>query len=198
MDDGTRRTVIDGVEAHVRGFFAGHEVEAVEYDLGEGRRDAVPGLRVLVVGPGPRGSRWTYVTAGCWALWTRAGAGTEFLLTAAVRDQRFVDLAARVAHYHASYALDLAHSVPLGRPLVPGASCDHLLVTLPPPVRPRPRTLPPPRRPHRPPPVAPPRHRRRDRLPPRHLPRGAGGTFRCRGDRPDGPVPPVGGVTCAA
>ncbi|MDI5969624.1 suppressor of fused domain protein [Streptomyces sp. SL13] len=91
---------------------------------------------MLVAGPGPRGSRWTYVTAGCWALWTRAGAGTEFLLTAAVRDQRFVDLAARVAHYHASYALDLVHSVPLGRPLVPGASCDHLLVTLPHPYGP--------------------------------------------------------------
>ena len=60
----TRRAIAD-VEEHVRSFFTGHEIEALDYDLGEQRREAVPGLRVITVGPGPRTNSWTYVTAGC-------------------------------------------------------------------------------------------------------------------------------------
>ncbi|MFE2069053.1 hypothetical protein ACFXDH_42900 [Streptomyces sp. NPDC059467] len=35
---------MDAVESHVRAFFAGHSVEAVDHDLGPGRREAVPAL----------------------------------------------------------------------------------------------------------------------------------------------------------
>ncbi|MFE9467494.1 hypothetical protein ACFYNW_28245 [Streptomyces virginiae] len=62
-----RLSAVDAVEAHVRTYFEGHPVEAVDPDLGPERRDVVPGLRVLVVGPGRRGGAWAYVTAGCWA-----------------------------------------------------------------------------------------------------------------------------------
>ncbi|MFJ6785814.1 hypothetical protein [Streptomyces yangpuensis] len=58
---------VDAVESHVRAYFRGHSVEAVDAGLGPERRDVVPDLRVLVVGPGPRGGGWAYVTAGCWA-----------------------------------------------------------------------------------------------------------------------------------
>ncbi|WP_448317731.1 hypothetical protein [Streptomyces sp. CO7] len=52
------------VESHVRAFFAGHSVETVAYDLGPGRREVLPELRLLVAGPGPRGDGWAHVTAG--------------------------------------------------------------------------------------------------------------------------------------
>jgi hypothetical protein len=61
-------------------------------DLGPERREAVPDLRVLVVGPGPRSDSRTCVTAGCWAAMEKDGHGLEFVMTAHVRDQRFIDL----------------------------------------------------------------------------------------------------------
>ncbi|MCX4750544.1 suppressor of fused domain protein [Kitasatospora sp. NBC_01287] len=100
------------------------------YDLGPGRRDAVPGLRVIVASPGPRGSCWTYVTAGCWSTAEKHGHGLEFALTAPAGDESFVDLLAKIAYYHAGHHLDLEHSMPIGEPWIPGSSCDHLLASL--------------------------------------------------------------------
>ncbi|MFE2265614.1 suppressor of fused domain protein [Streptomyces griseosporeus] len=126
------QSAAEAVEAHVREFFAGHEVEAVDYDLGPGRRETVPRLRILVVAPGPRDDAWAYVTAGCWDVMQRDGHGLEFVMTAPVRDERFVQLMAMIAYYHCGgHRLDLAHSMPLGEPWVPGSSCGHLLVSLP-------------------------------------------------------------------
>ncbi|MFF3457025.1 suppressor of fused domain protein [Streptomyces sp. NPDC002730] len=127
----TSLQAVDGVEAHVRAFFAGHTVEAINHDLGPGRREAVPDLRILVVGPGPRAGCWAYVTAGCWPVTQKAGHGLEFVMTAQVRDQQFIDWTAMVAHYHRGHQLDLEHSMPLGEPWVPNSTCDHLLVSLP-------------------------------------------------------------------
>ncbi|MFJ6540232.1 suppressor of fused domain protein [Streptomyces sp. NPDC091385] len=122
----------EAVEAHVRGFFAGHSVEVVDCDLGSERREVVPGLRVLVVGPGPQGDGWAYVTAGCWAAMEEDGHGLEFVMTAHVHDQRFVELMAMIAFYHCGgHRLDLEHSMPIGEPWVPGSTCDHLLISLP-------------------------------------------------------------------
>ncbi|MEW2131567.1 suppressor of fused domain protein [Streptomyces sp. NPDC005435] len=136
----------EAVESHVRAYFAGHAVEAVGLGpdfnpgLGSGfgsgaeRREVAPGARVLVVGPGPRGDGWAYVTAGCWAATDpteKGGHGLEFVMTAHVRDQRFVELMAMIAAYHRGHRLGLEHSMPIGEPWVPGSACDHLLISLP-------------------------------------------------------------------
>ncbi|WP_329413568.1 suppressor of fused domain protein [Streptomyces sp. NBC_00704] len=127
------RQVAAGVfESHVRAFFVGHAVEAVGCDLGPERRAAVPGLRVFVVAPGPRSDCWAYVTAGCWGAMQRDGDGLEFVMTAHVRDERFVELLAMIAYYHCTgHPLDVEHSMPIGEPWVPGSACDHLLISLP-------------------------------------------------------------------
>lgn len=122
----------EAVEAHVRAFFDGHAVEVVRCDLGPEREEVVPGLRVLVVGPGPRGGSWAYVTAGRWAAVEEDGCALEFVMTAPVRDQRFVELMAMAAFYHCGgHRLDVEHSMPIGEPWVPGSACDHLLISLP-------------------------------------------------------------------
>ncbi|MBF9071366.1 suppressor of fused domain protein [Streptacidiphilus fuscans] len=127
-----RQQAIAGVESHVRDFFAGHgQVQAHDYDLGPGRREAVPGLRVIAASPGPRANAWTYVTAGCWSMVEKNGHGLEFALTAPAGDVSFVDLLAKIAYYHAGHHLDLEHSMPIGEPWMPGSSCDHLLISLP-------------------------------------------------------------------
>ncbi|MEU8762693.1 hypothetical protein [Streptomyces sp. NPDC048659] len=86
-----RGQAIAAVESHVRNFFAGHGIQAHDYDLGPGRREAVPGLRIFAVSPGPRANLWTYVTAGCWSAREKHGQGLEFALTAPVGDESFVD-----------------------------------------------------------------------------------------------------------
>ncbi|WP_051814015.1 suppressor of fused domain protein [Kitasatospora sp. MBT63] len=126
-----REQAIAAVELHVRNFFAGHEIQAHDYDLGPGRREAVPGLRIIAASPGPRGNCWTYLTAGCWSAVQKHGHGLEFALTAPAGDESFVDLLAKIAYYHAGHHLDLEHSMPIGEPWIPGSSCDHLLVSLP-------------------------------------------------------------------
>ncbi|MET7641649.1 suppressor of fused domain protein [Streptomyces sp. NPDC005438] len=132
-----RLPAAEAVEAHVRAFFDGHPLEVLHLDLGPGRREALPDLRVLAVGPGPRGDDWAYVTVGCCAAPGEGGPGLEFVMTAPTRDQRFVDLMAMVAYYHCSgHRLGLEHSMPIGEPWVPGSACDHLLVSLPHPYGP--------------------------------------------------------------
>ncbi|MFI6491668.1 hypothetical protein [Streptomyces sp. NPDC050564] len=128
-----RLPAAEAVESHVRAFFDGHCVEVVDFDLGPERREVVvDGLCVLVVGPGPRSDSWAYVTAGCWAAMEKDGHGLEFVMTAHVRDQRFVELMAMIAYYHCGgHQLDLEHSMPIGEPWVPGSACDHLLISLP-------------------------------------------------------------------
>ncbi len=122
----------EAVESHVRGFFAGHSVEVVDLDLGPERREVAPALRVLVVGPGRRSDSWAYVTVGCWAAMKQDGHGLEFVMTAHVRDQRFIELMAMIGYYHCERRqLDLEHSMPIGEPWVPGSPCDHLLISLP-------------------------------------------------------------------
>ncbi|MEV0716570.1 suppressor of fused domain protein [Asanoa sp. NPDC050611] len=126
-----RLAAVEATEAHVRRFFAGHEVEVVAYDLGFRRRRKVPDFRVMVVGPGPRESRWSYVSAGCWSAVNHDGHGLEFVMTSAHREPRVVDLLAMTAYYHSSHRLDHWHTLPIGEPWLPGSTCDHLLVSLP-------------------------------------------------------------------
>ncbi|MEW1779993.1 suppressor of fused domain protein [Streptomyces sp. NPDC086777] len=60
------------------------------------------------------------------------GRGLEFVMTAHVRDRRFVEPMAMIAYYHCGgHQLDLEHSLPIGEPWVPGSDCDHLLISLP-------------------------------------------------------------------
>ncbi|MFF7459258.1 suppressor of fused domain protein [Kitasatospora sp. NPDC008115] len=116
-----RTAAVAAVESHVRAFFEGHPVEAVEHDP-----------RVLVVGPGPRGGGWTYVTTGCRSATAGQGQDVEFVITAHVRDRRFVELLAVIARHHrGGHRLGPEHSLPLGEPWVPGSACDHLLISLP-------------------------------------------------------------------
>jgi hypothetical protein len=119
---------IAGVEAHVRSFFTGHAITVSDYDLGPGRRETVPDLRILTASPGPRADSWVYITAGCWSTVETGGHGLEFVLTAPVRDERCADLLAMTACYHVDH---LEHSLPIGEPWLPGSRCDHLRISLP-------------------------------------------------------------------
>jgi hypothetical protein len=75
---------LDGLEAHIREFFAGHAAQPTDYALGDGRRGSVSGLRILEIAPGPHGDAWAYATCGA----SPDGAPREFALMAPVRETR--------------------------------------------------------------------------------------------------------------
>ncbi|MFC7243164.1 suppressor of fused domain protein [Catellatospora aurea] len=94
----------------------------------------VPGFHVIRLAPGRGEHGWIYVTAGLWEVTRQHGHALEFVLHAPHESDRHVQTLAMTAYYHASggsFALDHGHTVPIGRPWLPGSACDHLLVSLP-------------------------------------------------------------------
>ena len=94
----------------------------------------VPGFHVVRLAPEPADNSWLYVTTGMWEPTHQHGHGLEFVLAAPGESDRHVETLAMVSFYHASggsFALDHGHTVPIGRPWLPGSACDHLLVSLP-------------------------------------------------------------------
>jgi hypothetical protein len=89
----------------------------------------VPEFRVLVFGPGPRAEHSTYVSIG--ASLVRAGCHRELVFCAPAEQTECVELLAMVAYYHHTEGLDVGHTLPVGRPCLPGGSCDHFLVSRP-------------------------------------------------------------------
>ena len=119
--------------AHLRRFFAGHEVETFVWTAGP-IEQRIPGFHVARVGPGPRLNLWSYVSLGCWRATQVDGHGLEFVIAAAEEDPRLVELSAINAYYHAgppSQRLDIGHTVPIGEPWLKASACDHFVVSLP-------------------------------------------------------------------
>jgi hypothetical protein len=112
----------DDLTAPARG---GSENPVVADEVGARRRD---------VASGPKTNPWTYVSVGAHAI-RKGEHGSEFFVLAPDANDSHVELVTMTAHYHASgdtsYRLGVGHTVPVGRPWLPGSNCDHLLVSLP-------------------------------------------------------------------
>ncbi len=122
------------VAAHLHAFFKGQRVSIEKWPTGPDKR-RVPRFAVARVDPGPRvPGLWTYVSLGCWTAAHDGEHGLEFAVAVDNENPRLVELLAMTAYYRCgppSQRLDLGHTVPIGEPWLPGASCDHLLVSLP-------------------------------------------------------------------
>jgi hypothetical protein len=116
------------IRQHLRGFFARHTCEEHQWTLGPAV-DELPRLRVAEFAPGPKTGLWVYATIGAWE--ARDDPRLEFLIAAPERDQRHVELATMAAWYHGSRGLGVGHTLPIGEPWLPGATCDFFLVSLP-------------------------------------------------------------------
>lgn len=132
------KTPADIIGRHITGFFAKHEVFAI--DPPAAYADRVPGLQIIEVRPGPELDLTSYVTLGCWEAVQQGGQGTEFVLTARTPDLAHVETLAAAAAQHCrtpASRLDRGSIVRLDRPWLPGSECDRLLVTLPYPYGPQ-------------------------------------------------------------
>jgi hypothetical protein len=115
------------VRTHILRFFAGHE--CVEHQWKDGpAASELPELRVAEFAPGPRTGFWVYTTLGASGTSDRR---LEFILIAPERDERQVELLTMAAWHHSRERLGLGHTVPIGRPWLPGSTCEHFLVSLP-------------------------------------------------------------------
>jgi len=95
----------------------------------------LPELAVLEVAPPPGEARtpWLYVSAGAAAEAMDDGYGIELVLCAPRAERAAAKLVAMVANLHGDprYPLSLGQVLEIGHPWLPGASADHLLVSLP-------------------------------------------------------------------
>ncbi|WP_159942673.1 MULTISPECIES: suppressor of fused domain protein [unclassified Nocardiopsis] len=123
------------LEEHVREFWSGHPVEALDGEYGP-VRDRLPGFTVHRVAPRGTDPAWVYVTAGA-SLPEEAG-GAEFLLMSPVAEEGHAETLATVSRLHSfeEHRLDVGSLLDLGRPWMPGSPMDHLLVCPPHPYGP--------------------------------------------------------------
>ena len=84
------------LDAHVRAYFAGHDVELVHFDAGPIRR-RVPDFHVFRIAPGPRIALWSFITSGTWAATPEGGHGLEFVLAASTDDALHIEHLAMTA-----------------------------------------------------------------------------------------------------
>jgi Suppressor of fused protein (SUFU) len=92
---------------------------------------AHPAFRVLEIAPGLKSALWNYVSVGACDLPAPNASRLEFLLCSKEPSERAVELVTMVAWYHSTEGLGVGHTMPIGEPWMPGATCDHFLVSLP-------------------------------------------------------------------
>jgi Suppressor of fused protein (SUFU) len=122
--------VCGALAEHVRRFFDGRRVDAFTWEAGP-ILATNPHFRALRVAPQPQFDLWTYVSVGGWAATSDQDYGLEFVVITDVDTPRAVELLAMTVYYHRGGRLGLGHSFPIGEPWLPGANCDHMLVSLP-------------------------------------------------------------------
>ncbi len=122
--------VCGALEAHVRRFFADRHIEAFTWTVGP-VLERNPHFRALRVAPERDGGLWTYVSVGGWAATEGAHSGLEFIVCTPYESPSAIELLAMTVHYHWGGRLGLGDTLAIGRPWLPGASCEHLLVSQP-------------------------------------------------------------------
>jgi suppressor of fused protein SUFU len=126
--------IAESVRGHLARVFPERALRAVELPA-RGLVVNLPELAVFELAPPPGGASapWLYVSAGASAEPMEDGYGLEFLLCAPRAEPLAAKLVAMVANLHADprYPLSLGQVVEIGHAWLPGASADHLIVSLP-------------------------------------------------------------------
>ena len=116
------------IDTHLRRFYEGHVISNTAWLPGPTAR-LWPQFHVLTVEPGPRIGLWSYVTVG--AFQARRQHMLEFVVLAQDPNPSLLELLAMATYYHHTHELGHGHTIPIGGPWIPGATCDHLLVSKP-------------------------------------------------------------------
>jgi hypothetical protein len=133
--------VSDGLERHVREFFAPRQVVERPQWIAPHARARLPRLRVLEVAPDDDAELWAYVSVGVWEVTKEERHGLELVYLSETAGRVTAEHLVMTAYYHAnpddeSYRLWEGHTIPIGEPIVTGSHLDHLLVSRPYPLGP--------------------------------------------------------------
>jgi len=121
------------VRERIEAVWPGRVVEPFVWAFGP----SVPNFRVFRIAPS-NGEPWLYVSCGAWQAVTREAARYEFFVLSPQESPSHVETLAMLTNFHASgeYDVDPAKVINIGRPWMDGATCDHLLVSIPYPIGP--------------------------------------------------------------
>jgi suppressor of fused protein SUFU len=101
--------------------------------------ESVPNLTILKLLSHTADRPVVYVTNGCFASDDGEHIRHEFFIISPREERQHVETLTMLANFHADkrYKLDLGSLINIGDPLVPGSTCDHLLISLPYPYGPK-------------------------------------------------------------
>lgn len=120
------------VISHLAKQWPGRKIKEYEWTLGP-IASSISNFRVAEVCSGAADEPWIYSSCGAWKVQTAEDSRYEFFLMAPLDNAAHVETLTMLANYHADerYGVRPGAIINLGRPLVDGSSCDHLLVSLP-------------------------------------------------------------------
>lgn len=120
-----------GIVRHLTAFWPRNPREDFQWPRGPIHR-SLPEMVVTRIAPIDPMSPWRYVTCGAWRVETD-GPRVELFLSSPMADDAHVETLSMVANYHADprFRVGPGRVIEIGRPWVDGATCDHLLVSLP-------------------------------------------------------------------
>lgn len=124
--------MLERIVEHLDSVFAGHAVAIERWRLPPAV-PRLPDIAVVEVAPLRENGLWMYFSLGAWRV-RRERHASEFFLCAPERCEAHVELLSIVAHVHAGLEggkLAVGHTLPIGRPWLPGSDCDYLFVSSP-------------------------------------------------------------------
>ena len=127
-----RSVTYEALGDHLGRVWPGHSAREFTWGVGPIGR-SLPHFRVMRLEPPPGGGPWVYASLGAWEV-SVSGDPREFFILAPREDPIHVETLAMLANYHADAtkpAVDLHHTLDLGRGWVDGSPLTHVLVSLP-------------------------------------------------------------------
>ncbi|SHM97548.1 Suppressor of fused protein (SUFU) [Halomonas cupida] len=126
-----KNSIYSGLMSHVDTFWPSEKKEVFSWEKG-GIKSILPDFRVLRISPGKQGEPWVYLTLGAWEVDNNLPFRQEFLIISPYESPRHIETLAMLSSYYSGTAnLSTGSCVNIGREWLEGATCTHLLISLP-------------------------------------------------------------------
>lgn len=127
----TTEDISQAMTRHLDAFWPENRRTDFQWSVGPIRK-TLPAMVITRIAPRSSAEPWVYVSRGVWEV-ERDGERIELVLQAPYDDPIHIETLTMAANFHADprYRLYCGKILDIGRPWLEGASCDHLLVSLP-------------------------------------------------------------------
>ena len=134
----THQDIELAIRRHLEVVWPERDIVSFEWMLGPINK-SISDFKVFRIAPSKSSEPWAYVSCGAWQAETQGKDRYEFFLLSSTESPSHVETLAMLANFHAEggHEVQPAKIIDIGRPWMDGATCDHLLVSLPYPIGPR-------------------------------------------------------------